>query len=87
MRGPWEFESPACAEVGLEWFYPETPEGMQSGVYEPLLKTICGGCPHLRECGDWAIRHEYYGYWGGMTVRDRIRIRSQRGITGWEISA
>lgn len=92
MRGPWEFEDPACGEVGTELFYLEDKDDVgrppvSSQIYPPQLQNLCGGCPHLRECGDWSLRYEDYGYWAGMSSHDRERIRKQRGISLHNISA
>lgn len=87
MQGPWEFESPACAGLDTDLFYPERSDGRGNPHDQPILKRICGGCPHLRECGDWALRYENYGYWAGMTEMERRRRRVALGIVGWELSA
>ena len=41
---------------------------------------ICRRCQILWECREYAIAHERRSYWGGLTVRERERIRRQRGI-------
>lgn len=91
MRGPWEYESPACAGVGTELFYlPDKDDDKavdRKQLYLPDLKKVCGGCPHLRECGDWALRYEDHGYWAGMTSHDREAERKARRITYHNISA
>lgn len=43
-------------------------------------KKICADCPVLKECGEHALYHEHYGVWGGMSERERRRVRSERGI-------
>lgn len=74
MREPIKFESPHCAEVGTDIFFPEPGETAK------YAKTICGGCPHKAECLDWSLHHELYGVWGGYTERERRFIRRSRGI-------
>jgi WhiB family redox-sensing transcriptional regulator len=43
-------------------------------------KKICADCPVLKECAEHALHHEHYGVWGGMSERERRRVRSERGI-------
>ena len=40
---------------------------------------ICQGCSFVNECGDYAIAHEAYGVWGGLTGLARDQIRRERG--------
>lgn len=47
-------------------------------------KAICNGddgfgvCPHLVECAAYALRKKIrHGIWGGMSERDRARVRRQ----------
>lgn len=44
-----------------------------------IAKGICARCPVREECLDYAMRHtERFGIWGGLSERERRRIRSQR---------
>ena len=36
-----------------------------------ILRTICGGCPIYKKCLAYALEHETYGVWGGMTSNER----------------
>ena len=36
-----------------------------------ILRKICGGCPIQRKCLAYALEHETYGVWGGMTSNER----------------
>ncbi len=45
-----------------------------------MAKKICMECPVLDKCAEWGILHEKYGVWGGLSPRDRMAIRKQRGI-------
>jgi hypothetical protein len=40
----------------------------------------CRNCPVLLSCREYAIKHEGYGFWGGLTAKERKKIRDQRGI-------
>jgi hypothetical protein len=37
-------------------------------------------CSHLKECGEWAIRNEKYGFWGGYSPVERKQIRGKLNI-------
>ncbi len=66
----WENRA-ACREVDPEIFFKprgsaaDTPEAQEA-------KRICRGCPVIRECGTYALRHGVeFGVWGGLTERER----------------
>lgn len=40
----------------------------------------CSVCIVKKECGDYAILNESFGYWANMTARERVKIRMMRGI-------
>lgn len=67
-----------CAEIGGEFFYLES--GAESLIMQPILKQMCFGCPYLDECRDYSIRHEKYGYWGGMSSIERRQYRRKNNI-------
>lgn len=81
MREPQEYEAPLCAEVGGDHWFPEKEVDFQSQVNIKYAKSICHQCSHQIECAEWGIKNEYYGIWGGLTVRARQSIRRQRNIT------
>ena len=80
VRDPREYESPLCAEVDGDYWFPEDLSGY--GKYENvnLAKRICGNCRHRTECAEWGINKERYGMWGGLTARQRQTIRRKLGI-------
>jgi WhiB family redox-sensing transcriptional regulator len=56
----------------LDLFYP------QPGDDSRVPKRICSSCEHKQECLMWAIdNEEEHGIWGGMSPRERRRIRRQ----------
>lgn len=86
-RGPWEVRDPrepnpfawmaqgACVGAPSELFFPNDTD------YETITdaKRLCQTCPVLETCADHALTfREDYGVWGGMSERDRRRIRRQR---------
>ena len=75
MRVPWLFEEPACAEIGSDFWFPEKAEDS----YEiRTAKKLCGSCTHKSECLEWGISNEAFGIWGGLTAKERQRIRTMR---------
>ena len=78
MRGPWEFEEPRCYGVDTEMYYPVDQSTTMAEL--PLIRYICGNCHHRTECAEWAISHERFGVWGGLTEKQRREIRKQRNI-------
>lgn len=44
-----------------------------------LAKLVCGTCPYVTACADWAIDNgERWGIWGGTTFYERRKIRAKR---------
>lgn len=80
MRDPRRYESPLCATVGVESFYPEDLIG--EGKFETVIaaKSVCNRCQHITECAEWALYNERFGIWGGLTANERKKIRRRRGI-------
>ena len=75
MTAPWEFEEPACAEVGGDFWFPEKSDSSNEMF---LAKSICGSCTHKVDCLEWAINNEPFGIWGGTTEMQRASIRRMR---------
>lgn len=71
---PWTTGA-VCASVDPELFYP--PKG---GDIRPA-KRICAGCPVRIECAEYGITsNDLYGIYGGLTDRERRRLRR----AGWK---
>ena len=81
LRRPDEFESPSCASVGGDFWFPEKAAGGSSSTEMVMAKSICRQCPHQRECAEWGIQNETHGIWGGITESERRLIRRKRRIT------
>lgn len=75
-----DFSQARCREVGVEFFFTNEENERDVSVYE-LGKKICSGCPIRKECLEWAVLHEAHGLWGGLTPRERLKLRSKRNIT------
>ena len=82
MREPILFESPLCAEIGPEVFFPDKDE---SYAGRELAKKICGNCLHKDECLEWGLHREYYGIWGGATENERRALRRKLNIRVKEV--
>ena len=64
-----------CLGVDPDLFFPER------GASTKEAKGVCGGCEVRTECLEYALRHgEKFGIWGGMSERERRRIRRQRAL-------
>ena len=80
MRHPFEYEGPACSEVGGDYWFPDRDNGITNTDEMKIAKAICDGCIHKIECAEWGIHKEYFGIWGGLTEQQRRIIRRQRNI-------
>jgi WhiB family redox-sensing transcriptional regulator len=62
-----------CRGMDPEFFYPERGEDVDA------IKAVCATCPVRAQCLEYAITHrEMHGIWGGLSERQRRRIRSHR---------
>ena len=80
VKEPSQYEAPSCATIGGDFWFPDTKVDVNSVADTKFATSICNRCPHRRECAEWGITKEYFGIWGGLTMRQRQVIRSQRGI-------
>lgn len=69
-REPW-MDGALCAQMGdFDVFFP--PKGHPSRE----AKDICSRCDVISECALYALTNtELQGIWGGLSDRDRIRMR------------
>jgi WhiB family redox-sensing transcriptional regulator len=69
----WQ-ERALCAQTDPEAFFPE------KGGSTREAKRICSGCEVRSECLDYALAHdERFGIWGGLSERERRRLRRRAG--------
>jgi WhiB family redox-sensing transcriptional regulator len=67
----WQ-EQALCAQTDPESFFPE------KGGSTREAKRICAACDVRQECLEYALaRDERFGIWGGMSERERRRLRRQ----------
>jgi WhiB family redox-sensing transcriptional regulator len=69
-----------CLGAGNEPFFPDRGEPLE------WAQKVCGGCRVREQCREHGLRHEKHGIWGGLSERERRRIRRERGIACHEIS-
>jgi WhiB family transcriptional regulator, redox-sensing transcriptional regulator len=64
-----------CRGADADLFFPER------GASTRKAKAICNACEVKAECLDYAIVNgEKFGIWGGMSERERRRVRRQRQV-------
>jgi WhiB family redox-sensing transcriptional regulator len=82
-------EGANCVGLDTDLFYDDYigTEGPEFHYYvstkpkqHAQLRRICLECPVVQECREYAISHELYGFWGGMTAMERISERVVRGM-------
>ncbi len=73
--GNW-WDEANCLGVDPDLFFPER------GASTREAKAVCRGCVVSDECLEYALRNsEKFGIWGGMSERERRRVRRQRALT------
>ena len=71
----------ACrtSEVPSSWWYPD----IYWSHRHPYIKAaiaVCQSCPVKQQCLDYALIHEPYGIWGGLSEQDRERKRRELNL-------
>ncbi len=65
-----------CLGVDPELFFPER------GASTREAKEVCRGCVVRLDCLEYAlVNAEKFGIWGGMSERERRRVRRSRGLS------
>lgn len=81
LIAPWTYKNPLCAEIGVEMFFvPDKDDNKGHMADYDQAKKICGQCIHRVECGEWGIRKERHGIWGGYTPKERKELRRKLKI-------
>lgn len=57
------------------WVTPDEEGQADRHLRERAAKARCGRCPVLEACAQYAIGHETWNVWGGMTAREREKAR------------
>jgi WhiB family redox-sensing transcriptional regulator len=67
----WQ-ERALCAQTDPEAFFPE------KGGSTREAKKVCLGCDVRGECLEYALAHdERFGIWGGLSERERRRLKKE----------
>ena len=70
----WQEEA-NCRGVDPDLFFPER------GASTREAKAACRGCEARVDCLEYALAHgEKFGIWGGLSERERRRVRRQRAL-------
>ena len=70
----WQ-EQANCLGVDPDLFFPER------GASTREAKSVCRGCEVRIDCLEYALAHgEKFGIWGGLSERERRRVRRQRAL-------
>jgi WhiB family redox-sensing transcriptional regulator len=71
-----------CLGVDPDLFFPER------GASTKEAKEVCRGCVVRGDCLEYALGNgEKFGIWGGMSERERRRIRRQRALARAAVSS
>lgn len=70
----WQ-EQANCLGVDPDLFFPER------GASTREAKAVCAGCEVRVDCLEYALANgEKFGIWGGLSERERRRLRRQRAL-------
>jgi WhiB family redox-sensing transcriptional regulator len=71
-----------CMGVDPDLFFPER------GASTKEAKEVCKGCVVQQECLEFALSNsEKFGIWGGMSERERRRVRRARALAARQATA
>jgi WhiB family redox-sensing transcriptional regulator len=79
VLGDW-VDRAACRDDDTAIYFPD--RGDASAL--TLARERCAACPVRAECLDYALGFpagELQGVWGGLSQRERRRLRSRMGVT------
>jgi hypothetical protein len=83
-----EWRERAACRAGLDpdLFFPAAESGAARDAQVRAAKAVCARCPVRSECLDEALVRIPYGIAGGLTERERQRLRrTQRAITAAQV--
>ena len=81
LASRWQ-ERANCLGVDPDLFFPER------GASTREAKSVCRGCEVRLECLEYALAQgEKFGIWGGLSERERRRVRRQRALERRRVAA
>ncbi|WP_406442132.1 WhiB family transcriptional regulator [Streptomyces sp. NBC_00631] len=70
-------ERAECLRVDPDLFFPISDSGLTLRQIAEA-KAVCGRCPVMKQCLDWAVRAgQVEGIWGGTTDGERRAARER----------
>jgi hypothetical protein len=66
----------SCLEADPELFFSEFALDIARA------KTTCNACPLIQVCANYAIKHENFGVWGGLSADERFEARGRHEAYG-----
>ena len=74
------WDKAACSDIGsTDVFYTfEESRAIKKLMKVDVFRNICAPCPMWRDCLRYALEHEFYGVWGGLTGEERVALRNGR---------
>lgn len=64
-----------CREIDPYLWFADDGDTASTAV----AKQVCRTCPVMQQCAEYAIpRADEWGVWGGLTAKERRRIRTAR---------
>lgn len=71
----WQVDA-NCIGEDADLFFPDR------GASTKKAKELCNNCVAKEHCLEYSIvNNEKFGIWGGLSERERRKIRKQRGLT------
>jgi len=81
IKVPYWDGTEMCTKLGQGLFYDNSlSRTIDNRKDLEFVRKLCANCPRLSECRVYAIKHELYGFWGGMTERERNEYRKKYKI-------
>jgi WhiB family redox-sensing transcriptional regulator len=61
-----------CRAHDPELWFHDAETNRDAKNWTAKAKDICGGCPLIKQCGDFALEHRIpFGVFGGMSAKER----------------
>src|SRR6202789_266359 len=77
----WQVQA-NCMGVDPDLFFPER------GASTREAKEVCRGCTVREDCLEYALANgEKFGIWGGMSERERRRLRRARALARRDVAS